>query len=595
MDLSRDRGRTGVLVRERADDAALGRAHVDRRVFADLRIARDRRREVVGEALVHRAGRVDRAARIDVPRAELEGRVDDRVTELVIDDVAVVRVVALRPLTEPERAGVEAVELLEELAEPAVGRREERVLERLERNVRIPGLRHVAARHAGGHLEVRDQPEGLVDDDLGFRLSLERAEERIGLRGVEVDRHLRERVLASLLATCRIGGLIDEVAVPVGLRGLDEIADVHVQCEAEHVDRLHRLPVDAVRRLDERIRERRALRRHRQLVERHVRSLRRIELVHVRLRERDQVARLEDLAGLRVDDHARAHGDAREHGRENGVRETGSAIERRPHHEMGILRGRAERHPRRRNARRALRRHRRVHARGELGLEIEHRRDRLTTGGEANRCTTSDHRQPVMRLRVANDRLTISEAIDTAGDQRRRRYLRSRDDDPARARLDIIRLRARVRSTELDPRRARARVARDDVLVVRARRARGDGNEKQRTERDRSPPKDRSHGVLPRQQRGRASNMRPRTSVLCHPARAGQLTERTARTDVLLNTRKDAPICLGLERIPIRGTQQKNISIERAEKTRRADEKALRALSSLDVGLRTPASPEAVI
>ena len=46
-------------------------------VFADIGVTGDRRREVIGEAFVHRAGCVDRATCIDVPYSELERRVVD--------------------------------------------------------------------------------------------------------------------------------------------------------------------------------------------------------------------------------------------------------------------------------------------------------------------------------------------------------------------------------------------------------------------------------------------------------------------------------------------------------------------------------------
>lgn len=71
--------------------------------------------------------------------------------------------------------------------------------------------------------------------------------------------------------------------------------------------------------------------------------------------------------------------------------------------------------------------------------------------------------------------------------------------------------------------------------------------------------------------------------------------DRAALTDVLLTSRNNSTLGVGLERIPIDGLPPKNISRVLTENTRRADEKALRPLSSLDVGLRNPASPEAVI
>jgi hypothetical protein len=79
------------------------RAFAERRdigkVFADRRLAGDRGREVVGEAFVHRERLVRDAERVEQIRLEAGDAVDHGVRALVIDDVGVVGVIALRTLS----------------------------------------------------------------------------------------------------------------------------------------------------------------------------------------------------------------------------------------------------------------------------------------------------------------------------------------------------------------------------------------------------------------------------------------------------------------------------------------------------------------
>ena len=191
VNLAANGARARVGIGEGTDNVQ-ARVDVFRRVFADVRIARDRGREVVREAFVHRARRIDRALCVAHPLLELDGGVDNGVGKLMVNDVAVVRVVVRGALAEPHGAAGEVVDGPERIALAA--RREERVLKGCERHVRIAKRTEVACREARGDVQVRDGGERLVVDHLRVRLTAERPEERVRLRCVEIHRHFGELV-----------------------------------------------------------------------------------------------------------------------------------------------------------------------------------------------------------------------------------------------------------------------------------------------------------------------------------------------------------------------------------------------------------------
>src|SRR5262249_26028057 len=107
-----------------------------------------------------------------MPTPELQRRVDDAMRELVIDDVAVVRVIALRSLSEPHRSCVESVERLKHHAEPSARGRKEGILKRIERLVRIACRNDVALLKSCWELQIRNGSKRFVDFDLCVRIPL---------------------------------------------------------------------------------------------------------------------------------------------------------------------------------------------------------------------------------------------------------------------------------------------------------------------------------------------------------------------------------------------------------------------------------------
>ena len=265
-------------------------------IFPDERIAAQRRREVVGERLVHGPGIVvEPLPVLESGRIQLAHRVDDRVRELVRDDVGVVREIVHRSL--PEHDGVEPADeqLRDRIARP---RREERVVERHQRPGEVE-RRQIDGAQVHRHLQRHVVLRGDAQPEVGVAQRREqRAEECIGICHVPVHVLLGELVVGlAHHARAAVVGRGDRLrqrhvrrVILIGRgRLLLHRADVHVGGEAAHVDALLLADVDAVVALQELRRQHRAGGRER-IGERHRhRHVVGLGWIHLALRARHDI------------------------------------------------------------------------------------------------------------------------------------------------------------------------------------------------------------------------------------------------------------------------------------------------------------------
>lgn len=228
---------------------------------------------------------------------------DHRVCQLVINDVAVVRVIEHGTLAEPQGSSA----LREHRREERALRREERALERRERQL---GIAH--------HLVIQ-RGEALRDAQVGHpherraavyvERRIPRPEQVVGSIHVVEHRHLGERILRTVVA----GRLDHVVAVRVRRGGLEQIAHVDIERRARIGDLLHALAIDADHRLDEVVRGRGGALANRQ---RHLDEIGGLDGVRGEdprgVELDDRVVDKEDVASLRVDHRDRLVRHARD-------------------------------------------------------------------------------------------------------------------------------------------------------------------------------------------------------------------------------------------------------------------------------------------